>query len=78
MEKKVDSDTIKQYISQRDDILKTVAEDICKICAVPQKIKMVINYSDPLNCECRCSRVNNILISASNIDLDIKMMSNQN
>ena len=78
MEKKVDPDVLKLYISQRDDILKVVAEDICKGCTDPQKEKIAINYKDPLSCECRCSRVNNILISAANLDLDIKMMANQN
>ena len=78
MEKKVDPNTVKQYISQRDDILKIVSEDICKICTDPQKNKMAINYEDPLNCECRCNRVNNVLICASNIDSDIKIMLNQN
>ena len=78
MEKIVEPEVLKLYISQRDDILKVVAEDVCRGCAHPQKYEMEINYKDPLNCECRCSRVNNILASAANLDKDIKMMSIQN
>ena len=77
MEKIVDPDVLKLYISQRDDILKVVAEDVCGACTDPQKDEMGINYKDPFSCECRCSRVNNILVSAANLDKDIKMMSNQ-
>lgn len=77
MEKIVDPEVIELYISQRDHILKVVAEDVCGGCTHPQKDEMEINYKDPLNCECRCTRVNNILVSAANLDKDIKMMSNQ-
>ena len=77
MEKIVDPDVIKLYISQRDGILKVVAKDVCGGCTDPQKDEMEINYKDPLSCECRCGRVKNILVSAENLDKDIKMMSNQ-
>ena len=78
MEKNVDPEVLKLYISQRDEILKVVAEDVCGSCTNPQKDGVEINYKDPLSCECRCGRVDNILNSAANLDLDIKMMSNQN
>ena len=44
MEKYVDPEVLKLYISQRDGILKVIAEDVCCGCTEPQKdkIKLII------------------------------------
>lgn len=75
MEKNVTPENIKMYISWRDEFFKVVTEELCKKCTDPRKDKQTINYDDPLNCKCRCDRVENLLIRAANLDSDIKLYS---
>lgn len=64
------------YISWRDSLLKMIGENICQKCTDPRKKNITINIEDPLNCECRCERVNDVLSSAAKIDHDINFRSN--
>ena len=75
MEKNISPENIKMYISWRDEFLKIIGKKICWECNDPCKDKMAINYEDPLNCECRCDRVNNLITTASVLDADIKLLS---
>jgi len=66
------------YVSWRDSLLKMIGENICQKYTDPRKKNKSINIKDPLNCECRCERVNDVLSSAAKIDHDIKLRSNAN
>ena len=60
------------YRSWRDKLLWEIGERICKPCTDPRKEKYAINYGSPLECGCRCKRVNGILDCAGKIDEDIE------
>jgi len=68
---------IKFYESSRDDFLKNISENICKPCTAKQKEKMKVDYINPLKCGCRCERVENLLIIASNLDSKIKELKSK-
>lgn len=78
MEKNINLNDIKLYKDSRDNFLKAISVDICKICTDPQKAKMKIDYVNPLNCECRCERVENLLITVSNLDVEINTFTSNN
>jgi len=75
MEKNMNSEKIKMYISWRDDFLKIIVDRWCKECTDPVKETKNIDYEKPLNCECRCPQVENMITTAQNIDADIKLLS---
>jgi len=70
MEEKINNHNF--YIKSRDDFLKKVSKDYCKTCTAMKKAKLNIDYANPLNCECRCERVERILVIASTLDNEIK------
>lgn len=63
------------YKSWRDQLLMAVSENICRSCTDERKKLYTINYDNPLECGCRCERVNAILEKAEQIDMDIKKYS---
>ncbi|MCK5723924.1 MAG: hypothetical protein KAI84_15435 [Gammaproteobacteria bacterium] len=65
------------YQENRDDLLKIVSEKLCISCTDPHKNNKKIDYINPLNCECRCERVDNIIEKASDLDNDIKKIINK-
>ena len=76
MENNINLDNIEFYKNSRDDFLRTVSDKFCRTCNESQKNKKKINYINPLDCECRCERVEKILAIAANIDTDIKKFIN--
>ena len=70
------SENLTMYISWRDDFLKIIGDEICKECTDPIKNTKVLDYDNPFNCECKCHRIENILASATNIDAEIKLLTN--
>ena len=50
-----------------EEIVRTVRQNICEPCADPQKDQFQIDPNDPLNCLCRCERVESLLDSAAMI-----------
>lgn len=67
---------LSMYIEWRDDFLKIVSEDFCKECVDPHKNTKTINYESPLECECRCDRIKNVLTTAIKLDTEIKLLMN--
>ena len=59
------------YKEWRDKLLRLVSEEVCKPCTDPNKQDKCLDYSNPLACECRCYRVDDILAKAAQIDADI-------
>ena len=76
MENNMNLDNVEFYKNCRDEFLRAVSDEICRTCNKPQKNIKEIDYINPLNCECRCERVEKILVIASNIDTDIKNFIN--
>lgn len=72
MAKKVKLEDIQTYADYRDDLLSIIKFRICKRCTDPQKNEKIDDCTDPVNCECRCDRVDSIISSAEQIDSDIK------
>ena len=78
MEKDISPENIRLYITWRDDFLKIISGNICRPCTDPRKQKATLDYENPLNCGCRCDRVESMLITASNLDTDIKNLTSKN
>jgi hypothetical protein len=76
MEKSISLNNIKFYQDSRDNLFNAIGQDICKECSEPQKAEIKIDYINPLNCECRCERVKDILIIAEELDLGICKLTN--
>ena len=74
MEDNITPKNIQMYTSWRDDFLNIIGEETCKECADPRKEGKNINYENPLDCECRCHRVEKMLTAAANIDAEIKQL----
>ena len=72
------SNNIEMYTSWRDDFLKIISQKFCKDCTDSRKNEVLINHEDPLNCECRCHRVENIFTTVSNIDSEIQLLKSAN
>lgn len=72
MAKKVSIEDLQQYTSWRDDFLHIVKDKICKPCTDPQKLATITECVDPITCECRCERVENLISNAEKIDTDLK------
>lgn len=60
------------YKTWRDKLLAVVSEKICMPCTDARKEKYTLDYDSPLQCGCRCERVNAILENAKKIDEDIE------
>jgi hypothetical protein len=52
-----------------------VSEQICRPCVDERKKNLIVDYDNPLECGCRCDRVNNILEHARKINEDMKKYS---
>lgn len=63
------------YQEWRDKLLKIISTEICQPCTDPQKHDKCLDYNNPLVCECRCHRVDEILAKANAIDADIMKYS---
>ena len=59
------------YQKWRDMLIKS-AGNICKECDDPRKERAILDFDNPLNCSCRCHRVEEILSRAAKIDAYIK------
>ena len=59
-------------LTWRDKLLAVVSEQICIPCTDERKQQYNLDYDSPLNCGCRCERVNAILTNAKKIDEDIE------
>lgn len=66
------------YKSWRDKLLSLVSKQICIPCTDERKEQYILNYDNPLDCGCRCDRVENILANARKIDEDIEKYSQEN
>jgi hypothetical protein len=60
------------YQRWRDQLLWTVGHVICRNCTDPRSENLKLDYDNPLNCECRCEHVENILEKANNIDVQLR------
>ena len=65
------------YKSWRDKLLLKVSENICMPCTDKRKEQYNINYDNPIDCGCRCDRVNRILENVRFIDEDIERYSKE-
>ena len=64
--------------SWRDRLLSAVAERICNPCTDKRKEQYNMNFDNPLECGCRCERVETILAYAEKIDDDIEKYAKDN
>ena len=78
MEKIVNLKNIQFYQDSRDNLFNAIGQDICKECTDPQKVEIKIDYINPLNCECRCERVKDILKITEELELGICKLINDN
>ena len=62
------------YLEWYDLLIKSV-RNICLNCTDPVKDEAIVNYDNPLNCECRCERINDIISKIEDIQADIKKLS---
>ena len=76
MEKIVNPDDIKNFIKSRDEFLNVISEAYCKTCNDPGKNELNIDYENPLNCECRCERVEKLLAISYDLDRTIESFTN--
>ena len=76
MEKIVNPDDIKNFIKSRDEFLNVISEVNCKTCNDPRKKEFNIDHENPLNCECRCERVEKLLAISYDLDRTIKSFTN--
>lgn len=60
----------KLYRRWRDLLLQQV-KGICMECTDPRKEKAKLDFDNPLNCGCRCERVEGVLTRVEEIDKDL-------
>lgn len=65
-----------KYEIWRDKLLSVVSKQLCMPCTDKRKEQYIIDYNNPLNCDCHCDSVNSIIAQARKIDKYIKDYSN--
>ena len=68
-------DNINMYKTWRDSLLAELSKYLCAPCTDERKNHYNLDYQNPLKCGCHCERVENILMSAKEIDNEIKKYS---
>ena len=57
----MDSKYEQTYRKMAEGLLNEIGQNICPPCRDPRKETAVLNYDAPLECGCRCDRVEGIL-----------------
>ncbi len=55
-----------------DELLRVVREKLCRPCVAQNLNEKDVDFDDPLNCRCRCARVEGILRHAREISANLE------
>ena len=62
----------KTTLQWEHDYLLHQVKKICLRCTDPRKARATLDYDNPLNCGCRCERIDVILYRARKLDNKIR------